>query len=319
MLARFWGTRGSLPVALDIEQVQSKVRAALKQADGRRFADAAALEHFITQELPFNVAGTYGGNTSCVQIDGGSDEYLICDMGSGARQLGNAVMSSRWPHKKPVYHILMSHAHWDHIMGFPFFTPVYVPGQKIRVYGCHDTIEMIFRTQHSRPFFPVDFDELGAEIEFVTLDPEKSHEIAGHRVRAILQRHESDSYAYRIEHRGKSLVYATDGEHRIEDEPAIARIAAFFEAADLVIFDAMYSLADAVTVHADWGHSSNLVAVDLAARARVRHLCLFHHEPSNNDSALARIERDTDRYRELTAEASEMTISTAYDGLEIEY
>jgi phosphoribosyl 1,2-cyclic phosphodiesterase len=317
MLARFWGTRGSLPTAQTAGQVRDKMIAALQAAEGIDLSSRQAVADFVDHELPFQIAGGFGGNTSCVEIDGIGEEYLICDMGSGARELGNRIQTGDQPDKQPVFHILMSHCHWDHIMGFPFFTPAYVPGNKVTIYGCHEELEQVFRLQHSRPYFPVDFEDLGADIEFVTLRPDEPREIAGVRVTGQLQHHESNSYAYRLEHGGKTVIYATDGEHRIEVEAEVDAVASFYRNADLLIFDAMYSLADAVTIRADWGHSSNLVAVELARRAGVSHLCLFHHEPSNDDKTLAGILRDSLRYLELTDPDNNLIISTAYDGLEI--
>jgi len=317
MLARFWGTRGSLPTPLTANQVRGKIIGALQAADGIDLADIQAITNFVDQQLGIEIGGTFGGNTSCVQIDEIGDEFLICDMGSGARELGNYALSCTPPNKPAVFHIMMSHSHWDHIMGFPFFTPAYIPGNKIIIRGCHEGLEEIFRLQHSRPFFPVDFDDLGAEIEFVTLRPGESHEIAGVQITGQKQNHESDSYAYRLEHGGKTIIYATDGEHLLENEDDVDTVAAFYHNADLLIFDAMYSLADAVTIRADWGHSSNLVAVELARRANVGHLCLFHHEPGNNDKALADILRETLRYLELSDPNNNLVISAAYDGLEI--
>ncbi len=318
MRVRFWGTRGSLPTALTGAQVRSKVVSALEAAAGRRFADRTEIAAFVDRELDFATARTYGGATSCVEIETGGPEYLVFDMGSGAREFGNAAATGRWPDKRPVFHIVMSHAHWDHIMGFPFFTPAYLPDSKIVIYGCHDAIERIFRTQHSHPFFPVEFDELAADIEFVTLPDSGVHDVAGCRLTPMKQHHESDSYAYRLERDGKSVIYATDGEHRIEELDEIEAVVDFYRGADLLIFDAMYSLADAVTVKADWGHSNNIIAVELAARAKVEHLCLFHHEPTNDDAALARIERETLRYLEISLPDSGLRISTAFDGLELD-
>ncbi len=317
MLARFWGTRGSLPVALTSQQVNQNLISAVAAAQGRSFSNDDEIARFVADEMPFDVAGTYGGSTSCVQLDDVGDEYIICDMGSGVREFGNAVLSGRWPGRKSVFHVFMSHGHWDHIMGFPFFTPIYVPGNKIIIYGCHDQLEEIFRCQQSRPYFPVDFSELAAEISFVTLPANQVHDIAGLKVKAIKQHHDSDSYAYRFEHGGKSVVYSTDGEYRLEDLPELDEIVEFIRAADLLIFDAMYSLADAATVRADWGHSNNIIAVELAQRAQVKNLCLFHHEPSNGDAALFEILQETKRYLQITAPESELQVTMAFDGLDI--
>src|SRR5262245_10942685 len=168
MLVRFWGTRGSLPVALDGAGVRRKIKRALLQTNGRRFEDEAAIERFIDEELDFPTRHSYGGNTACVQIIGGHD-YMICDIGSGHRCLGQQVMNDHSPSRPQVYNFFPSHLHWAHTMGFPFFPPAYIDGNTIRIHGCHSTMEEAFRRQQSDPCFPVDWNQLGAHITLVHL------------------------------------------------------------------------------------------------------------------------------------------------------
>ena len=163
----------------------------------------------------------------------------------------------------------------------------------------------------------MDFSQLGARIEFVRLDPGVSYEIAGLQVRAMRQRHVGDSYGFRFEHQGKVAVYSTDSEHKLEDRAVTDEFVEFFRDADLVIFDAMYSLADAITVKEDWGHSSNVVGVELCQLARAKHLCMFHHDPASDDEQLAAMLRDTRRFEEITRGDVRLEVSTAYDGMDI--
>ncbi len=317
MLVRFWGTRGSIPVALTSSAVKDKLVAALLRAARRRFATPAEARLFVDQELDFDVSHTFGGNTSCVQIETGSREYIVCDVGSGARVFGNHVLAAHGVAEPNTFHVFMSHMHWDHIQGFPFFMPAYIPGNRIRIYGCHAELETAFRRQNAAPSFPVDFSRMGASIEFVHLEPGRDHEIAGLTVRAMRQRHGGDSYGYRLEQDGKVVVYSTDAEHKQDDPDEIRGFVDFFRDADLVIFDAMYSLADATSVKEDWGHSSNVVAVELCQMARAKHLCLFHHEPISDDARLAAVLRETRRLEEITRGDHRLEVSAAYDGLEI--
>jgi ribonuclease BN (tRNA processing enzyme) len=137
------------------------------------------------------------------------------------------------------------------------------------------------------------------------------------RVTPLLQRHSGDSYGYRFESQGKVVVYSTDSEHPLAEPEHAEQFVRFFRGADLVIFDAMYSLADAVSVKADWGHSSNVVAVELCQRADARHLCLFHHEPVLDDAEIDTLLAETRRLEEITRGASPLRVSAAYDGMEI--
>ena len=269
-------------------------------------------------QLEFAESHTFGGNTACIQLDGGDEEYVLCDLGSGVRAFGNSILARHGATRPNVYHVFMSHLHWDHIMGFPFFAPAYAPGNTIKIYGCHEEVESALRRQQDAPCFPVPFERLGASIEFSLLQPGRSYDIAGWRVTAKLQAHSGDSYGYRFVRDGRVIVYTTDSEHRLDDPDAVEGAATFFADADLVIFDAMYSLAEAVSVKEDWGHSSNVVGVELCQLAAAKHLVLFHHEPANNDEKIAQIWRETVRYEEISRDGAPLQISVAYDGLEIE-
>ena len=318
MRVRFWGTRGSLPSPIGNGAIRDKLRQALLAASGRSFGSPAEADAFIDRELPFAVRGTFGGNSSCVQIDGGSSEHVLCDLGTGARLFGNHMLATHGPAKGQVYNVILSHLHWDHIMGFPFFTPAYIPGNTIRIHGCHAALREAIEKQHCHPCFPVEFRALGAKIEFVTLEPGKRYEIAGLGVVPIRQNHTSDSFGYRFDRGGKTVVYSTDCEHKFETLDASYPFVDFFRDVDLLIFDAMYSLADTMSVKEDWGHSSNMVAVELAQMAGAKHLMMFHHEPIYDDAMIASILEETRRYAEISRPGSTLEISSAYDGLEIE-
>lgn len=317
MRVRFWGTRGSIPVALTSADIRDKLAQALFAASGKAFGSVGDALAFAHQQLPFALSHTFGGHSSCVELHTGHDEYFVCDMGSGARPFGAHVLA-RQGGRPATINIFMSHVHWDHIMGFPFFGPAYVPGTRIRIHGCHDVLEQAFRLQQAAPCFPVEFDQLRAAIEFVRLAPGEARQIAGVRVTPKLQQHSGDSYAYRFEAGGKCLVYSTDSEHKLENPAETSGFVDFFRGADVVVFDAMYSLAEAISVKADWGHSSNIVGVELCQMAGAKHLVLFHHEPANSDATIETVLQETRRLEELTRGARALQVSAAYDGLEID-
>lgn len=313
----FWGTRGSLPVAATSHDIRQKLIAALLAARGQVLDDRAAIEDFVAG-LPFAVNGTFGGNSSCVEITGIPGMHVVCDLGSGARPLAQAKLAEFGSSSPQTYHLFISHLHWDHLMGLPFFSPLYLPGNQIVFHGCHDGLEAAVRRQLHAPHFPVEFNELPARIHFERMTPGVTHEIGPLRVTPIHQQHAGDSYGYRFEHDGKCVVYSTDSEHRLEDTEQRAAFIRFFDHADLLIFDSMYSLAEAVSIKADWGHSSNVVAVELSQAAAVRQLALFHHEPVHDDAQLEQLLKETRRLEEITrAGRSPLNIVSAYDGLSI--
>ena len=317
MRVRFWGTRGSIPIATTSVAIRRKLVAALTQAIGRRLDTPERIEAFVDHELAFPIRHTYGGNSSCVQLDHGGDEYVLCDLGSGVRAFGNHVLASRRG-APAVFHVFMSHTHWDHIMGFPFFMPAYIAGHTITIYGCHAWLEEALRRQQGPPSFPVEWERLGATIRFVRLEPDRPYDLAGFRVRAKRQHHTGDSYGYRFERQGRTVVYSTDSEHKLDDPGTAESFVEFFRDADLVIFDAQYSLAEAISIKEDWGHSSNVVGVELCQRARARHLCMFHHEPTHDDETLERVLAETRRFEEITRDGHTVQVSSAWDGMEIE-
>lgn len=315
MQVRFWGTRGSIPAALTAHSVREKLIAALVAASGREL-DTPEKAAAFADTLPFAATRTFGGNSSCIEVITEGAGRVLLDMGSGARPAaGHALRELKG--QPGEFHVFMSHLHWDHIMGFPFFTPAYIPGHRIRIYGCHPELEHAFRRQQDAPSFPVNFGMMGARIEFQQLVPGETYDIAGYKVTPKAQAHGGDSFGYRLERGGKAMIYSTDSEHKLENAEETESFVEFFRNADLVIFDAMYSLADAISVKEDWGHSSNIVGVELCQLAHAKHLVLFHHEPAYDDATIERVWHETERLEEITREAHAVKITAAYDGLEV--
>jgi anti-anti-sigma factor len=315
---RFWGTRGSLPAPLGERAVRLKIRDALLATRGQTLETEAAIDDFIESRLPFSARGTFGGNTSCVEIKTGSDEYIICDLGTGVREFGNQVMAEHDGAARRCFNVFLSHVHWDHIMGFPFFSPAYIPGNLIRIHSSHPAVAEALLKQQSDPCFPVNFRALPATVEFVALEPGRAYQVAGFSVTSIKQYHTGDSYGYRFSLGDKTIVYSTDCEHKYSHLDQSYPFIAFYRDADVLIFDAMYSLADTISVKEDWGHSSNVVAVELAQAARVKRLVLFHHEPAYDDRMIEAVHADTVRFEEISGPGHKVEVISAYDGLDLE-
>jgi phosphoribosyl 1,2-cyclic phosphodiesterase len=295
----------------------------LLAAQGCELPDRAAARAFL-QSLPFAQRGSYGGQTSCVEITlprsdhDGYIEHLICDAGSGLRLFGGSALATHGVTTRQRFHILLSHLHWDHIMGLPFFTPAYLPGNEVHFYGGHTQLRAAIERQQDPPSFPVPFSDLRAQLHFHHLLPGSVTEIVGSRVQLLRQNHAGDSYGYRIECGGKAVVYSTDSEHRLDDPEETAAFIRFFDNADAVIFDSMYSLADTLSLKADWGHSSNVVAVELCQLAKARQLLLFHHEPTFSDVRIAQMEAESQRLEAITrGSRAALIVRASYDGMEV--
>lgn len=327
MKVRFWGTQGSLPASFTAATIREKVFHALKASSGKKLDTDEAIDRFIDEELPFSVAGTYGSNTSCLQLEGTENEYVLCDCGSGLRDLGMHLVKTGQAKIPSTYHIFMTHLHWDHLQGFPFFVPAFIKGNKVVIHSYHKDTESFFRQQMQPPVFPVRFEGLSADIEFDLQEPCTPYSVCGYEVTAIEQNHPGTSYGYRFEKNGKVVVYSTDSEHKNEAYEDNYPFLKFFADADLLIFDAQYTMADATFTKANWGHSSNVMGVELAARSHVKTLAIFHHEPTSSDAELEEFLFNTRMYcniyhqeagKKLGNDLCPKDIILAYDGLDID-
>jgi len=254
ILIRFWGTRGSVP------------------SPGR------------------DKAG-YGGNTSCVEVSLPGGRLIILDGGTGIRELGNELIRRR---KKITATILLSHYHWDHIQGLPFFAPAYRRSHEITVCGCRHRrfpLEKIFSSQMESIHFPVKSSALAADIRFREITP-ATGAIEGAGLAVMRANHPGMTFAYALSFDNKKIVYMTDNEllprSRVGRSHIIFRreeFRRFIKGADLLIHDAQYSDREYRSKQG-WGHSPWKEAVKLGAEGEVKHLILFHHDPDHADRVI---------------------------------
>jgi len=316
MRFKFWGVRGSIPSPIGTETITAKIIQALSRAKGVDLEDPQAVRNYA-QSLPLDIRGTSGGNTPCVEVTT-AKHHIILDAGSGLRELGLNLMKGPFGQGRGTAHIFMSHTHWDHIQGFPFFVPAYIKGNRFFIYSPKKDIEEKFTTQQiDQDMFPIRLNDMAAQLKFVTISAEEPLDLGGVNARCILLPHPGGSYAYRIEEKGKTLIYATDGEYKNLDQQSLQRYLDFMADADVLIFDAMYTFDESVSKEG-WGHSTSLVGVDMARKTRIRKLVLFHHEPTYTDDKLAEILEKTKSYYSLVRDEGRLEIILAVEGLEME-
>ena len=222
----------------------------------------------------------FGGNTSCVEVRSG-DDLCIFDMGSGLRALGQSFGPK--PAKASMF---LSHYHWDHIQGLPFFGPAYNPGSTIDIYGpVRDgrDVRNILSGQMVAPYFPVTIDAFRAKLGFHTITGGQTVMVGKLAVRADELHHPNGVLAFRIECDGKSVVYATDTEHGTAADEALVSLA---RGAEALVYDAMYTEDEYRKGKTGWGHSTWVAGLRLCEQAGCKRLVLFHHEPTRNDDAL---------------------------------
>ncbi|MGZ0653968.1 MBL fold metallo-hydrolase [Coraliomargarita sp. W4R53] len=323
MKAIIWGSCGSLPSPSSSASIRQKVRDAIWGAREQAFDSLEAVDTYL-ETLPHSARGTYKANTSCVQIQANTDEYIFCDAGTGLRDF--ALSLGKNP-AAATYHIFVSHLHWDHIQGFPFFTPAYLAGNHIIFHGFHKETEKAIRAQMSAPCFPVPFEAMQADIEFDIQENGARFSVGDVQISTIKQQHPGDSWGYCFEEDGKRIIFSSDSEHGPEARDEGYRFVDFFQDADVLIFDGQYTFEEANNEKRNWGHSDHITAVELSARAKVRQLIVFHHEPAYTDAEIEEIHKDALRYsldynQQLSNNTNNLTypqrIELAFDGLEIE-
>jgi phosphoribosyl 1,2-cyclic phosphodiesterase len=238
----------------------------------------------------------YGGNTSCVEMRVGT-QRLIFDAGTGIRLLGERIMADSMNTKTGIAgHIFFSHSHWDHIQGFPFFTPAFIPGNRFDIYGGLTpngiSIRERLNTQMMDPNFPVPLKVMGAEMHFHNLAVGAVVQIGDVTVTSTPLNHPGGATGYRVNYGGRSAAYVTDIEHRIGELDA--SILKFVQDVDLFIYDCTYTddeYTNSASSKVGWGHSTWQEGVRLAQAAGVKKLVIFHHDPSHNDLFMDEIAR----------------------------
>jgi len=281
---RFWGTRGSIP-------------------------------------SPGLATSRYGGNTPCVELRTAGGRLVILDAGTGIRELGRSLMAGA-NGEGVEGDIFLTHAHWDHIQGIPFFAPLFHKGNHFTIWGSRSlqtSIDQVVRDQMSPVVFPVSFEELQAQIDFQELAEERRAGV-GYEVAAIGVRHPGGALGYRFTERnetGGGLVYVSDNELSAVakyDTPAEWRrtFVQFVQGAAVLIHDTMYR-AEEYSSFVGWGHSTYEDAVELAIEASVDRLVLFHHHPERTDDE---VDRCVASCREMVqARGARLEILAAAEGM----
>lgn len=311
----FYGVRGSLPSPMVGEDVQEKLINALEQASPADLKSAASRKAFV-EGLPDHLGSCYGGNSSCVHLQVGG-HHVIFDGGSGLRVLGNHLLGQEFGKGKGEAHLFLSHTHWDHIMGIPFFVPFYREGNKVNIYGSHPHLKERLIGQQHFDYFPVPFDAYLADIDIVSLEKKKELMLGDVRITWHEMNHPGQCFSYRVEYKGKSVIYATDSEYKDLGDDNLKPTIEFFKGADLLIFDSQYTFIEGVEKE-DWGHSSTFIGVDIALEAKVKKIAFYHHEPTYSDFKLVHIFEQTKKYLKAIGPGSNLQMILAREGLALD-
>lgn len=280
MNIHFWGVRGSIPTPLSSQQVRAKLIAALRRIKPEDIESDAAKEQFVSS-LPWWISETVGGNTPCVEVTLKSGSRLVFDAGSGMRVMGKL---SDLPFDRH-YHLFMSHFHWDHIQGLPFFDSAYNPNIIFEVYSPFPNMKEFFAKQMIAPYYPVDFSAVEKHFNFHQIVPGQVLNIGGAEVSCVKMSHPGDSFSYAVIEDSHKFVYATDIELGSKDFVHTEDRSKIFQDADVMLIDSQYTVEEALR-KVNWGHSAFCYAIDFAAAWKVKKMYMFHHEPTYDDRKL---------------------------------
>jgi ribonuclease BN (tRNA processing enzyme) len=359
MIIKYWGVRGSIPSPLTAEQVREKevdlVRRILAsdcdafkknmRTDDLTDFDDNKIRDFLAS-LPLSVSGTYGGDTTCIEVQAKDSPLIMIDAGSGARHLGKALLGRMFSgrHLNPLstddatkrdIHLLFTHCHWDHIQGLPFFSPAFIPGERkvnLHFYGKKDATQHIadvLKGQQQYPTFPVEWEDMPCEKKYHMLCRMASHPIELGAAKVTFQEltHPDSVFAYAVEVGGKKFVFATDTEHKDQPDPRLVNLAM---GADILYYDSQYtpeeyrgdkgSLTGAMPKF-DWGHSTYEWAIRTAIAAGVKMVVLGHHEPLRDDFDMDTLQNSAASFMDqalvrMDRKRGDVNVVLAYQGLE---
>jgi phosphoribosyl 1,2-cyclic phosphodiesterase len=308
----YWGATGTLTTPLRPTQVTDKLVGALRTlierdclGDLRSGPDLeASIRRRIEQELPFHLRSSYGGNTTCVEVQS-PDALLILDCGSGFRELGVAL-AERWQSKpagdERTAHVLVTHPHIDHIYATPYFPPYFDLANRFTIYGSPEVMDSLGKlfnpnSELSRRYFPPTYDQMKALEDFQTIQPGSTFQIASTRIRTHALTHPGGCLAYRLENAGRVFVFATDHEQVEVPDPGLVE---FARGADFFYTEGQYTRAEyegsdkvgesPAMSRVGWGHSSIEACVCTAVAAGVRELHVGHRDPARSDEDISQLE-----------------------------
>lgn len=306
MKVKLWGVRGSLPTPHSPDALTFRLAEVLAQFEKLQQSGAKVTSEAFIEALPVHLKGGYGGNTSCAEVSYGGDR-LIIDGGSGLRACGELLLRSE--PQTNEYHIYFTHFHWDHLIGLPFFTPLYVKGKTVHFYSVDDDLEGSLNTMFRKPNFPVPFEIIRPQVKFHKLTPRRPFQVGGLTATPYQLDHPDPCWGLRVEAGGKSLAWAVDNEGLRHSRDQLGPDLALFTAADLLVYDAQYTFDEALE-KMNWGHSSAPIGIDLAVREGVKHAVFVHHDPAASDEQIRFAEDQTKHYfEELVKQMTRMGLA----------
>ncbi len=290
---KLWGVRGSLPAPETPIEKADRIQRALQSFFAAGYSQSSDIKNFMKRH-PDHQLGGYGGHTTCIEVMN-NNRHLIIDGGSGIHRKALDMVRSGHPLSGNEIHILMTHFHWDHLIGLPFFVPIFVPGNTIHFHGVQEDLEDVIKQVFTKPFFPVPFDSLGADIQFHKLNPRKPQEVCGFHVTPYQLDHPDPCWGFKIEDEGLAYSHCVDTECKRITQEQLGEDLPLYQNIDLMMFDAQYSIKE-VSDKVDWGHATAKFGIDLALREGIKKLVFMHHDPSSSYEKIRSTEDEVYEY-----------------------
>ena len=319
---KFWGVRGSLPSAPTPMEWTYHIEGVIRNFFSQGYRDLSQVSKYI-QASDVALVGGYGTATTCVEVKSGKSQILI-DGGSGIRTFSEALMRGNAGPAKGPFHIFMTHFHWDHVIGLPFFTPHFIPGTEIHYYAVQSNLEEMIRGIFKKPYFPIPFEGLKAKIHFHVLEPRKTINVGDFSITPFQLDHPDPCWGYKVEAGGKTYAHCVDTEGTRVTPEELGPDLPLYQNIDLMYLDAQYTLPE-LAEKANWGHSAAQVGLEIALREGIPQVLFAHHDPGARTEHVMELKRQTREYYEsLTAQAAEnsepikeIKWDFAHEGLEI--
>ena len=255
--------------------------------------DAADIPKFIAG-MDLTAVGGYGTSTTCVEVTQGHSQ-LIIDGGSGIRSLSENLMSQHYGRGRGPFHIYMTHFHWDHVIGLPFFTPHFLPNTPIHYYSVHPQLEECIRAIFRKPFFPVPYEALASKIHFHVVEPRKPFMVDDLKCTPYMLDHPDPCWGLKVEAAGKAYAHCVDTEGTRVSREDMGEDLPLYQNIDLMYFDAQYTFPE-LADKANWGHSAAQIGLDIAIRENIKRVLFAHHDPGASIDTIHEIQRQTVEY-----------------------
>lgn len=293
MIVKIWGARGSLPSPLTPSVLEARMKELLDGFFEAGFKKKTDVDKYLMGLPPHRVGG-YGGNTPCIEVSTEKVSVVI-DGGSGIRQLGYQLLGGPCGRGAGEVHIFFTHFHWDHLIGLPFFVPIFVPGNVIHTYAVQPELPDVFKTVFRKPYFPVQLENLSSKIIHHALEPRKPFRIGDLTLTPYQLDHPDPCWGYKFEHEGKAFAHCVDTECTRLTREELGPDLPLYQNVEVMVFDAQYTLMETIE-KVNWGHAAASLGLDIAMREGIKRVFFMHHDPASSDEKITAAEALARRY-----------------------